>query len=140
MIEAIAAAATAVTSLGVNVWLIVKYARAVDHAASVEVAQAHSEGEQTRLVFELETVRSALTESQRRNRILAEALNAEIARNPNADLADDDVASRMRRLEVRFSAEGDLSAVDHGGTVFADPAPAPPKAGDLRGEPATELR
>lgn len=120
MIEAIAASAIGLTSIAVSTWLTVKLVRATEHAASVQVAQAHSEGEQTRLAFELETTQRALTESQRRNKLLAEAVHAEIARNRNSDLAPGDVASRLQRLEVEWGTE---PAEDHLPALVGDRVP-----------------
>ena len=140
MIAEIVLGASGLTSTAALIYFAVRYASEVRHSAAVEVAQAHAEGELSLLHFEIETKAAALAESQRRNRVIAEALRVEIDRNPNADLAADDVAGRLRRLEVAFSTDDDLSAVEHGDGVHPDPAAEATAAGDLPAEPATELR
>lgn len=138
MVEAIILGAGGLTSLASTIYFAVKYASEVRHAAAVEVAQAHVEGELARLHFEIETTSAALTESQRRNRVLVEALNVEMSRA--SDLAPDDVAGRLRRIEVAFSTDYGIPAVDVAGGVSPGPAADPAKAGGLPTEPATELR
>ena len=65
--------------------------------ASVLVAQAHVEGEQTRLMFENDTLRDQLDLANRRADALQEVLNADA--NPNADLD----AGELRVRLVRFA-------------------------------------
>lgn len=139
MISEIVLGASGLTSTAALIYFVIRYASEVRHASSVEVAQAHVEGEHARLMFETETLRNALTQATARNRILLEALNVEIARNPNADLAADDVAGRLRRLEVAFSVDG-VPAEQHGDGVPADSATEAPEADHVPAEPATELR
>ena len=80
--------------------------------ASVLVAQAHVEGEQTRLQFENETLRDQLDLANRRADALQEVLNADA--NPNADLD----AGELRTRLVRFAAA--TAARDPGDAVVPE--------------------
>lgn len=108
-------------SLGSTIYFAIKYTSEVRHSAAVEVAQAHSEGEQTRLVFENETLRQQLELAERR----ADALQGVLADDvSNADLPDDDVRSRL----LRFARETVARRQDDPGdaVVHQDTAAEPP--------------
>ena len=88
-------------TVGTTVYFAVKHGRAVEHAASVQVAQAHVEGELTRATFEIETLRQQLDLSERRADALQEVLNHDAS---NADLAPDDVRTRLLRFAQAATA------------------------------------
>lgn len=85
--------------------------------ASVLVAQAHVEGEQTRLMFENDTLRDQLDLANRRADALQEVLNEEA--NGNSDLGPRDVHARL----VRF-AQATAAARRTGDAVVPEAAPA----------------
>ncbi len=105
-------------TVGTTVYFAVKHGRAVEHAASVQVAQAHVEGELTRATFEIETLRQQLDLAERRADALQEVLNADA--NPNGDLP----AGELRTRLVRFAAA--TAARDPGDAVVPQAAPAVP--------------
>ncbi len=88
-------------TVGTTVYFAVKHGRAVEHAASVQVAQAHVEGELTRATFEIETLRQQLDLAERRADALQEVLNHDAS---NADLAPDDVRTRLLRFAQATAA------------------------------------
>lgn len=102
MIAEILLGAGGLTSLASTIYFAVKYASEVRHSAAVEVAQAHVEGEQTRLMFENETLRDQLDLANRRADALQEVLNADA--NPNADLGVADLKSRLLRFAQATAA------------------------------------
>lgn len=104
-------------TIGSTIYFAVKHSRAVEHAASVEVAQAHVEGEYARAEFEIETLRQQLDLAERRCDALQEVLNEEA--NPNADLD----AGELRVRLVRF-AKATAAASRAGDAVVPEAAPA----------------
>ena len=102
MIAEILLGAGGLTSLASTIYFAVKYASEVRHAAAVEVAQAHVEGEQTRLMFENETLRDQLDLANRRADALQEVLNEEA--NSNSDLGPRDVHARLVRFAKATAA------------------------------------
>lgn len=89
-------------TIGSTIYFAVKHSRAVEHAANVLVAQAHVEGEQTRLMFENETLRDQLDLANRRADALQEVLNE--ASNSNSDLGAGDVHARLLRFAKATAA------------------------------------
>lgn len=118
MITEILLGAGGLTSLASTIYFAVKYASEVRHAAAVEVAQAHVEGEQTRLMFENDTLRDQLDLANRRADALQEVLNADA--NPNADLDAGDLRVRL----IRF-AQATAAARRAGDAVVPEAATAP---------------
>ncbi len=106
-------------ALGSTIYFAVKHSRAVEHAANVQVAQAHVEGEYARAEFEIETLRQQLDLAERRADALQEVLNADA--NPNSDLD----AGELRVRLVRF-AKATTAARDPGDAVVPQAAPAVP--------------
>lgn len=109
MIAEILLGAGGLTSLASTIYFAVKYASEVRHAAAVEVAQAHVEGEQTRLMFENETLRDQLDLANRRADALQEVLNADA--NPNADLDAGELRARLTRFAAATAARRTSDAV-----------------------------
>lgn len=128
MIAEILLGAGGLTSLASTIYFAVKYASEVRHAAAVEVAQAHVEGEQTRLMFENDVLRDQLDLANRRADALQEVLNEEA--NSNGDLPRDAVMPRL----VRF-AQATAAARRASDAVVpeAAAAPASPVAAVLAG-------
>lgn len=85
-------------ALGSTIYFAVKHARAVEHAANVQIAQAHVEGELTRATFEIETLREQLALSERRADAFEEVLADDVNSKPNADLGRSDLRSRLLRF------------------------------------------
>ena len=109
MIAEIILGAGGLTSLASTIYFAVKYASEVRHAAAVEVAQAHVEGEQTRLMFENETLRDQLDLANRRADALQEVLDEEA--NSNDDLGAGDVHARLLRFAKATAAARGASDV-----------------------------
>lgn len=104
-------------TIGSTIYFAVKHSRAVEHAANVQVAQAHVEGEFARAEFEIETLRQQLDLAERRADALQEVLNEEA--NSNADLRGDDVATRLLRFA---KATASRTAPDSGDAVVSEAA------------------
>lgn len=107
-------------TVGSTIYFAVKHSRAVEHAANVQVAQAHVEGELTRVTFENETLRDQLDLANRRADALQEVLNATA---PNADLPPGAVHDRLLRFAQATAAR---VARDSGDAVVPQAAPAVP--------------
>jgi hypothetical protein len=106
-------------TIGSTIYFAVKHSRAVEHAANVQVAQAHVEGEFARAEFEIETLRQQLDLEQRRADALQEVLNVES--NPNSDLDAADLRSRLLRFAKATAAR---RQDDPGDAVVPQDAPA----------------
>ncbi len=114
-------------TVGTTVYFAVKHGRAVEHAASVQVAQAHVEGEYARAEFEIETLRQQLDLAERRADALQEVLNADA--NPNSDLSGADLRTRLLRFAQATAAR---VARDSGDAVVPqDAATAPATVADV---------
>lgn len=101
------------------------------HLASVRVAQAHSETEQTLLVFECEQLRQAHRAANARAAALEEVIADVQKADPGAGLRSDDWHSRYLRLSKEFgiaAAESGVPAVGDGDDVPASAAPGSPNA------------
>lgn len=106
-------------TIGSTIYFAVKHSRAVEHAANVQVAQAHVEGEFARAEFEIETLRQQLDLEQRRADALQEVLNVES--NPNSDLDAADLRGRLLRFAKATAAR---RPDDPGHAVVSEAAPA----------------
>jgi hypothetical protein len=102
--------------------------RDANHLASVQIAQAHSEGEQARLAYELEVTTHALKAANAR----AAALEEIVAHDVNAPVASDLPASAWRERMLRITQVWGNAAADHPasdtGTVPEKPATDAPKS------------
>ncbi len=123
MVEVIALAAVCLAVIGFAIWTTTKILAAsrgeFAALAAANVAAVRAE----RAEYERDAATKALAAEHERSKALEAYVN-EIAANPNADLAADDVAGRLRRLLASQAAAptGDPLPSVSDGAVLADPA------------------
>lgn len=137
MISEIMLGVPLIGAVGTCIWLFKRAANAGDAAADARVSQVQTQAHLERAQFEADALRTALANSERRADALEGVIADEVARDPNPDLARNDVRGRLLRFSQ--ATRPSAGATDPGAAADLSPTAAAtsPRAAELPAGSAT---